>query len=118
VESWYFSEPVLGKAKSKCPPPSVILRAFDFSAFTAAITLCPAIYAALKQITLRLELLVAMFSPMIVPYQPNAAVRSRRIDAKDWERLRPRLEELYIKDDKKLEEVMEIMAVYDSFHAR
>jgi hypothetical protein len=59
-----------------------------------------------------------MFSPKIVHYQPNTAVRSRRIDPKDWERLRPRLEELYVKDDKKLEEVMEIMALNESFHAR
>jgi Clr5 domain len=59
-----------------------------------------------------------MLSPKIVPYQPNAAVRSRRIDAEDWEKRRPRLEELYIKDDKKLEEVMEIMALSESFNAR
>lgn len=59
-----------------------------------------------------------MFSPKIVPYQPNAAVRSRRIDPKEWERRRPHIEELYIKDDKNLEEVMEIMALYHSFHAR
>jgi hypothetical protein len=59
-----------------------------------------------------------MLSPKIVPYQPNAAVRSRRIDPKVWERLRPRIEELYIKHDKKLEEVMEIMALNNDFHAR
>lgn len=59
-----------------------------------------------------------MSSPKIVLYQPNPPVRSRRIDPKEWERLRPRLEALYIKDDKKLEEVMEIMVLYDSFHAR
>jgi hypothetical protein len=45
-----------------------------------------------------------MLSPKIVRYQPNAAVRSRRIDPKEW-------------DDKKLE-VMEIMALNHSFHAR
>lgn len=59
-----------------------------------------------------------MLSPKIVRYQPNAAVRSRRIDPKEWDGLRPRIEELYIKDDKKLEEVMEIMALNHSFHAR
>jgi hypothetical protein len=59
-----------------------------------------------------------MASPKIVLYQPNAPLRSGRIDAKDWDRLRPRLEELYIKDDKKLEEVMEIMALHHSFCAR
>jgi hypothetical protein len=59
-----------------------------------------------------------MFSPKIVPYQPNAAVQSQRIDPKDWEKLRPRLEELYIKDDKKLDEVMQIMALNEYFHAR
>jgi len=36
----------------------------------------------------------------------------------EWERLRPRLETLYIKEDKTLQEVMEIMAVNGSFYAR
>ena len=59
-----------------------------------------------------------MVSPKIVPYQPNAPLRSGRIDAKEWDRLRPRVEELYIKDERKLEEVMEIMALQHSFYAR
>jgi hypothetical protein len=59
-----------------------------------------------------------MASPKIILYQPNAAVRSRRIDTKEWDMRRPRLEELYVKNDKKLEEVMEIMALQEGFHAR
>jgi Clr5 domain len=59
-----------------------------------------------------------MFSPKIVPYQPNAVTRARRIDPKDWEACRPRLEDLYANDDRKLEEVMEIMALNHSFYAR
>ena len=59
-----------------------------------------------------------MASPKIVPYEPNAAIRSRRIDPKEWDRRRSLLEQLYVKDDKKLEEVMEIMALHDNFHAR
>jgi hypothetical protein len=59
-----------------------------------------------------------MLSPKIVLYQPNAATRARRIDPEDWERLRPQVEELYINDDKKLEEVMDIMALNHSFYAR
>jgi hypothetical protein len=59
-----------------------------------------------------------MTSPKIVLYQPNAPLRSGRIDAKEWDRLRPRVEELYIKDERKLEEVMEIMALQHSFYAR
>ena len=59
-----------------------------------------------------------MTSPKIVLYQPNAAVRSQRIDTKEWDKRRPRLEELYVKNDKKLEEVMEIMALQEGFHAR
>jgi Clr5 domain len=59
-----------------------------------------------------------MASPKIVLYQPNAPLRSGRIDAKEWDRLRPRVEELYIKDERKLEEVMEIMALQHSFNAR
>jgi hypothetical protein len=72
----------------------------------------------LNRIVPSLELLISMPSPKIVPYQPNASVRSRRIDPKEWERLRPQLEALYMKDDRKLEEVVEIMAEHDSFHAR
>jgi hypothetical protein len=64
------------------------------------------------------KLPVSMFSPKIVLYQPNAPIRAPRIDPKDWERLRPHLEKLYIADDKKLEEVMDIMALNHSFHAR
>lgn len=59
-----------------------------------------------------------MASPKIVPYQPNGAVKSRRIDRESWDSLRPRLEELYVRDDKKLEEVMQIMAQDEAFHAR
>jgi hypothetical protein len=67
---------------------------------------------------LRSEPVVSMASPKIVLYQPNAAVRSRRIDTREWDRRRSRLEELYVKNDKKLEEVMEIMALQEGFHAR
>jgi hypothetical protein len=66
----------------------------------------------------RPERIVGMASPKIILYQPNAAVRSQRIDTKEWDRRRPRLEELYVKMDKKLEEVMEIMALQEGFHAR
>jgi uncharacterized protein (DUF2384 family) len=59
-----------------------------------------------------------MASPKIVLYKPNAAVRSRRIDTREWDRRRPRLEELSVQNDKKLEEVMEIMALQEGFHAR
>ena len=59
-----------------------------------------------------------MASPKIIPYEPTAAARPRRIDPQEWDTRRPRLEQLYIKDDKKLEEVMSIMALQDNFHAR
>jgi hypothetical protein len=59
-----------------------------------------------------------MAFPKIILYQPNAAARSQRIDTKEWDRRRPRLEELYVKNEKKLEEVMEIMALQEGFHAR
>ena len=59
-----------------------------------------------------------MLSPKIVHYQPNARLRSRRIDAKEWERHRSRIEKLYITDDKTVEEVINIMALQDGFNAR
>lgn len=83
---------------------------------TAASELCLEIFEVVNEIIITSTL--SMLSPKIVLYQPNAEVRSRRIDVEDWEKHRPRLEELYIKDDKKLEEVMEIVALYNSFHAR
>jgi len=76
------------------------------------------IYQAAVQILLRPKSFPNMASPKIVLYQPNAPLRSGRIDVKEWDRLRPRVEELYIKDERKLEEVMEIMALQHSFNAR
>jgi hypothetical protein len=76
------------------------------------------VYTALFEIIGRLQLPASMVSLKIVPWKLNAVTRSRRIDAKDWERLRPRLEELYIKDDKTLKEVVEIMARDHSFNPR
>jgi hypothetical protein len=75
-------------------------------------------YPAVVQILLRPKSLPDMASPKIVLYQPNAPLRSGRIDAKEWDRVQPRVEELYIKDERKLEEVMEIMALQHSFYAR
>jgi hypothetical protein len=59
-----------------------------------------------------------MTSPKIVPYEPNATLRAPRINTEEWNRLRPRLEKLYVEDDKTLAEIMETMALHDGFHAR
>ena len=76
------------------------------------------IYRAAVRVPLGPKGFPNMASPKIVLYQPNAPLRSGRIDAKEWDRLRPHIEELYIKDERKLEAVMEIMALQHSFYAR
>jgi Clr5 domain len=88
------------------------------STFTASNILHFNTYRAAARVLLGPKGFPNMASPKIVLYQPNPPPRSGRIDAKEWDKLRPRIEELYIKDERKLGEAMEIMALQYSFYAR